>query len=171
MNSYFVQATVADIPHIWSILQGAIARRKADGSQQWQDGYPNPEVLQRDIKSGVGYILKIGDEIAGYTAILINDEPAYAGIEGAWLTNDDFVVFHRVAVAQEFLGQGIAKKLLTYIEAYARSKGIRSLKADTNFDNAAMLATFEKMGYQYCGEVWFRGNPRRAYEKVLATIP
>jgi hypothetical protein len=23
-----------------------IARRKADGSNQWQDGYPNPEVIQ-----------------------------------------------------------------------------------------------------------------------------
>jgi hypothetical protein len=27
------------------ILQQAIARRKADGSNQWQDGYPNPEVI------------------------------------------------------------------------------------------------------------------------------
>jgi hypothetical protein len=30
---------------IWIILQQAIARRKADGSNQWQDGYPNPEVI------------------------------------------------------------------------------------------------------------------------------
>ena len=163
----FRQATASDIPVIWSMLKAAIARRKADGSEQWQDGYPNPAVLQKDVDNGVGYVLTINDEIAGYTAILINDEPAYEGIEGAWLTNEDFVVFHRVVIAEKFLGQGLAKKLLVHIEDYAKNKGIRSLKADTNYDNAAMLGTFEKMGYQYCGQVWFRGKPRRAYEKVL----
>jgi hypothetical protein len=30
-------------------FQQAIARRKADGSNQWQDGYPNPEVILNDI--------------------------------------------------------------------------------------------------------------------------
>lgn len=163
----FRQAITSDIPVIWSMLEDAIARRKADGSEQWQDGYPNPAVLQKDIDNGVGYVLTINDEIAGYSAILINDEPAYEGIEGAWLTNEDFVVFHRVVIAEKFLGQGLAKKLLMHIEDYAKNKGIRSLKADTNYDNAAMLGTFEKMGYQYCGQVWFRGKPRRAYEKVL----
>jgi hypothetical protein len=33
----------------FDILQQAIARRKADGSNQWQDGYPNPEVILNDI--------------------------------------------------------------------------------------------------------------------------
>jgi hypothetical protein len=28
---------------IWIILQQAIARRKKDGSNQWQDVIPNPE--------------------------------------------------------------------------------------------------------------------------------
>ncbi len=31
---------------IWEILQDAILRRKKDGSNQWQDGYPNPESVQ-----------------------------------------------------------------------------------------------------------------------------
>jgi hypothetical protein len=38
---------------------------------------------------------------------------------------------------------------------------------DTNFDNLPMLNIFEKLGYTYCGEVYFRGSARRAYEKVL----
>ncbi len=39
---------------------------------------------------------------------------------------------------------------------------------DTNFDNTPMLRILEKLGYTYCGEVYFRGSARRAYEKVLA---
>jgi hypothetical protein len=43
MISYnFRKATPPEIPQIWDILQQAIIRRKNDGSNQWQDGYPNP---------------------------------------------------------------------------------------------------------------------------------
>ena len=52
-------------------------------------------------------------------------------------------------------------------EAVCRKQGILSIKADTNFDNAGMLRVFEKLGYTYCGEVYFRGAARRAYEKRL----
>lgn len=167
MGNQFRKATISDVSSIWEILQLAIARRKSDGSNQWQDGYPNPEVIADDIDRGVGYVLTRNDAIVGYTAILINDEPEYTNIEGKWLTNDDFVVFHRVAIAEKWLGQGLAKELLFHIENFAQNQGINSIKADTNFDNKPMLRLFENSGYVYCGEVYFRGSPRKAYEKRL----
>jgi GNAT superfamily N-acetyltransferase len=167
MNHILRKATTSEIPQIWVILQQAIARRKEDGSNQWQDGYPNPDVIENDIDQNAGFVLTEGDTIIGYTALLINDEPAYEKIEGKWLTNVDFVVFHRVAISENHLGKGLAKKLLGFIEEFAISNNIYSLKADTNFDNFAMMAVFEKLGYSYCGEVHLRASPRKAYEKVL----
>ena len=167
MENQFRKATSMDIPAIWEILEMAIARRKADGSNQWQDGYPNPQVIKDDINQGFGYVLVQNNEVVGYVAILINDEPEYAKIKGKWLTNEDFVVFHRVAISQKWLGQGLAKQLFIHIEDFARNQGIHSVKADTNFDNIAMLHLFETLGYTYCGEVYFRGSPRKAYEKIL----
>jgi len=167
MTYNFREASLADQSQIWDILQQAIARRKADGSNQWQDGYPNPEVVRNDIEKGVGFVLTEEDEVVGYTAVLINDEPEYANIEGEWLTNGDFVVFHRVAISDKHTGKGLAKKILGFIEEHARLNNIHSIKADTNFDNMAMMKTFENTGYVYCGEVYFRGSPRRAYEKVI----
>jgi GNAT superfamily N-acetyltransferase len=167
MTPIFRLATLTDLPAIWDILQQAIARRKADGSEQWQDGYPNLEVVQNDIEKEVGFVLTLENEIAGYFVVLINDEPEYAKIEGKWLTNDDFVVFHRIAISDVYLGKGLAKSIFQFIEDYARKNDIFSVKADTNFDNLAMLSLFDKTGYVYCGEVYFRGSARRAYEKVL----
>ncbi|MEZ7504512.1 N-acetyltransferase family protein [Flavobacterium sp. Arc2] len=167
MTHHFRKATTSEIPQIWGILQKAIARRKEDGSNQWQDGYPNPDVIENDIDKNAGYVLTEGDSILGYCALLINDEPEYQKIEGKWLTNDDFVVFHRVAISEKHLGKGLAKKLMNLIADFAISNNIYSLKADTNYDNFAMMAIFEKLGYSYCGEVYFRGSPRKAYEKVL----
>lgn len=167
MEYSFKEAKENEIPQIWEILQQAIMRRKEDGSNQWQDGYPNPEVIKNDIQKHAGYILALDGRIAGYCAILVNDEPAYASIKGEWLTNEDFIVFHRVAVSDQYVGKGMATLMLLYIEKLAVEKGIKSIKADTNHDNAAMLNIFNKTGYEYCGEVLLRGSSRMAFEKVL----
>ncbi len=167
MNYNFRKANTIDSAPIWEILKDAILRRKKDGSNQWQDGYPNPESVQNDIEKGVGFVLTENESIIGYSAILINDEPEYANIVGKWISNTDFVVFHRVAIAETHLGKGMAKLIFTFIEEFAKDNNILSVKADTNFDNGAMLSLFDKSGYVYCGEVHFRGSPRKAYEKVL----
>jgi len=167
MQTNFNIAKTENLPQIWEIIQKAILRRKADGSKQWQDGYPNQESLQKDIDQKEGFILTQGENIIGYTAVLINNEPAYADIEGKWLTDGDFVVYHRVAIAEEYLGKGFAKVMINKIHQYATEKGIYSVKADTNFDNNAMLKIFNDLGYSYCGEVYFRGSARKAFEKVL----
>jgi RimJ/RimL family protein N-acetyltransferase len=167
MNQHFRKATTTDAPQIWIILQNAILRRKADGSNQWQDGYPNPQIIQQDIEKGIGYVLTDGEIIVGYSALLINDEPEYDNLQGKWLTNNDFVVFHRVAIAQDYIGQNLSKKMIDFIAEFALKNNIHSLKADTNHDNFAMMKIFEKAGFVFCGIVHFRGSPRRAYEKVL----
>ena len=167
MNYNFKKADSTDIPEIWAILQHAIIRRKNDGSNQWQDGYPNPEVIKNDVEKGYGYVLTDDETIIGYCAILINDEPEYLKIEGNWLTNTDFVVFHRVAIAEKYLGRNLSKKIIDFIEDFARKNNIKSLKADTNHDNFAMMKIFEKSGFTFCGIVHFRGSPRRAYEKEV----
>lgn len=167
MKHQFRIATTQDVPVIWEILQGAIQRRKEDGSNQWQDGYPNPDVIQNDLDHDAGYVMCDGDEVVAYCALYINDEPEYDNIEGKWLSNGDFVVFHRVAIASSHLGQGLAKEMFLHIEEYTKSKGIESIKADTNHDNDPMLYLFDKMGYAYTGQVYFRGSPRKAYEKLV----
>ncbi len=167
MKYNFKQATESDAGEIWQILQQAIARRKADGSTQWQDGYPNPDVVKADIENLYGYVLTDGDNIAGYCAIMVNNEPAYEHINGAWLTDADFVVYHRVAVSEAYLGKGVAKEMLLYIEEFAKSKNINSVKVDTNFDNAGMLALLHNFGYVHCGEVVMRGGIRMGFEKIL----
>jgi len=167
MTYQFKKATPPDIPQIWNILQQAIRRRKEDGSDQWQNGYPNRDTIRNDIAKDVGYVLADGDIVVAYTAILINDEPAYLNIKGEWLTNGDFVVVHRVAVSDEYLGKGVAQKVFGEIENFALANNIFSIKVDTNFDNAAMLRILEKLGYVYCGEVYLSGGGRKAFEKVL----
>lgn len=162
------KATLSEVPEIWKILQQAIARRKQDGSQQWQDGYPNEQTIHNDLANGSAYVLEDNDRIIAYAAIIFDVEPAYTDIQGKWLTNDQYVVIHRVATSNEVLGKGIATQLFKLIEDLALDSKVYSIKVDTNFDNLAMLKILAKLDYVYCGEVFFRGSARKAFEKVLS---
>ena len=167
-NDYnFRLAEQADSDQIWELLKEAIQRRKDDGSNQWQDGYPNPDVIAKDIAQQHGFVLTDSEEVIGYCAILINDEPDYNHIEGEWLSENDFVVFHRMAVLKNRAGKGLGKRLMNHIENFAKFNRIYSVKADTNHDNEAMKHNFEKSGYTYCGQVYINGSPRKAFEKLL----
>jgi hypothetical protein len=56
------------------------------------------------------------------------------------------------------------------IEDLCVSRNVYSIKVDTNFDNIPMLRILEKLKYTYCGEVYFRGASRKAYEKELKRV-
>lgn len=166
-ETFFRKANEDELEVIWQIVQQSIERRRLDGSQQWQNGYPNRNSIKDDLSNGNGYVVLVEGEVAVYGALLVNNEPAYDDIEGKWLTTGDFVVVHRVAIAEKFAGQGLAKKTFDYIEDFTRSKHISSVKVDTNFDNTAMLHILRKKGFTYCGEVFVSGGKRKAFEKVL----
>ncbi|MBF8456318.1 GNAT family N-acetyltransferase [Kaistella sp. G5-32] len=167
-NFILRRAEISDQVKIWDILQQAVQRRKNDGSNQWQDGYPNSETAIIDIQNKVGFVFEKDNEIAGYAAIIFDVEPAYENIEGKWLSEGEYAVIHRVAVSERFLGQGIATELFLKIEDFVKSKQVVSIKVDTNFDNVQMLKILDRLKYSYCGEVHFRGSPRKAFEKILS---
>jgi len=160
-------ANYSDITPIWEILQQAIEQRRLDGSEQWQNGYPNEQTVQDDITSGYGYVVTDNNAIIAYAAVIFGVEPAYEEINGKWLTNGDYVAVHRVATSNSVKGKGVATKLFKLLEDLSLEHNVYSIKVDTNFDNIPMLRILEKLDYAYCGEIFFGGAPRKAFEKVL----
>lgn len=161
------KADLTALPIIWEIIQQAIEQRKQDGSEQWRQGYPNEQTIEEDIVNGWGYVLVENARVIAYAAIIIGDEPAYEEIQGQWLTDGDYVVIHRVATSNAVKGRGVATQLFRMIEELALAHHVFSIKVDTNFDNVPMLKILERLGYTYCGEVFFIGANRMAFEKVL----
>ncbi len=161
------QANIDDLPAIWQILQDAIAKRKAEGSSQWQNGYPNLKTIRQDIQLQYGFVLEDKNEICAYAAVIFNDEPTYETIQDKWLSEGEFAVIHRIATARDKRGKGYATKMLLLIEDYCTQKGIPSIKIDTNHDNEDMLHILEKLQYTYCGIIFTEeGEERKAFEKI-----
>lgn len=107
--------------------------------------------------------------VVAYGAVVFDGEPAYEAIEGAWLTDGDYVVLHRMAVANGEKGRGVATEFMRRVEAMACGRGTGSMRVDTNFDNRYMLRMLGRLGFVYCGKVRYRSGERLAFEKTLGT--
>lgn len=161
------RAAPSELQTIWEIIQYAIEQRRADGSDQWQNGYPNEQTIQEDLDAGYAYVLDEDGVVLVYAAIIFGKEEAYENIDGKWLTNDDYAVLHRVAASPKAKGKRAATMLFQLTETLCIENNIHSIKVDTNFDNAPMLKLLQNLNYTYCGEVFFQNAPRKAYEKVI----
>ncbi len=159
-----------DIKNIMDIIRPAQAYFKEEGIPQWQNGYPNEEVIAGDIAKNSFYVLEDNGKILGIMAGLVGEEPTYAEIfEGDWLRDtSNYMTLHRVAVDPREKGKGLGKKLFEAGEKIAREKGLDSLRIDTHRKNKSMVKLIEKYGFEYCGIVYMTdGGERLAYEKVL----
>lgn len=103
------------------ICEAAKAAMRNMGIDQWQDGYPNRACWEADVDDGFAYVAETDEgTIAGMFALVTNaeandPEPSYGEIDGAWLTPEaKYAAVHRVGVAPEAKGQGIAGTMLDF---------------------------------------------------------
>ena len=168
----FRQANISDLDQIVEIIELSKKYLKETKVDQWQDGYPAKEDLRRDIESGNSYVLTNKDEIVATTVISLDGESTYNSIfNGEWITNEEYIVMHRVAVHDKYKGKGIFKELIIDAESLALNKGISSIKIDTHRDNISMQRAVVKNDFQKCGIIYLEdGSERIAFEKVLKSF-
>lgn len=105
--------------------------------------------------------------VIAYGAAIFDGEPAYGAIEGRWLTDEPYLVVHRLAVADGEKRRGVAGRFLDECAALARLRGCRSFRIDTNFDNRYMLRLLARQGFVRCGVIRYEGGERIAFERAL----
>ena len=154
-------ATMEEVPAIWEIILQAKAQMYREGKHQWDENYPTVPILENDVRRGWGYVLVPDNcstqpepDIIAYGAVVFDGEPAYDGLrDGKWLSGQPYVVLHRLAVSDSWKRQGMAVRYMQAVCDLALSRGIRSFKVDTNYDNFYMQRVFSRLGFTYCGRI------------------
>ncbi len=162
----FRTATPDDVTCVLRIIAQAQAQMKALGSEQWQDGYPARGDIMVDVMSGVGCVAECEGRVVAYCAVVFDGEPAYEALCGEWLSQQDYVVVHRLAVADEVKRRGVATRVMRHVEEMARQRGLRSFKIDTMHDNRYMHTMLATLGFKACGTVRYASGERVAFEKT-----
>ena len=65
----FRKSTKSDVSKIMEIVKQAQEYFKSQGIDQWQNNYPNDEVINNDINNGESYVMLDGDDIVATTVI------------------------------------------------------------------------------------------------------
>lgn len=166
---HFRETSIEDINDVMKIISSSQKYFKEQGINQWQDGYPNAEVIQNDIDNNHSYVLLSNNKIVGTTALSFDGESTYDKVyEGEWLTTGDFAVVHRIAVDSSLKGLGLGSHIIAEVEKICINRNIKSIKIDTHEDNKSMQKLLEKCGFKYCGIIYLPDNAKRlAFEKKL----
>ena len=165
----FIKSKTTDIDEIMKIIEFAQLHFKNEGIDQWQDNYPNHNVIEQDIINGNSYVFKLEDKIYGTAAIIFDKDENYESIyNGSWLSDDKYAVIHRLAIDFKHRGTGLASMFLKTVEKLCRSKSFFNIKIDTHRDNIPMKNLLLKNGYSERGVIYLKDKSERiAFEKLL----
>ena len=153
-----------EVDAIMQVIEEAKKCLAEAGSTQWQNGYPNTDTIIEDIISGQAYVALEEGELLAYAAVTKSPEKAYEEIyDGSWEGREsEYLVFHRIAVASDVQGQGVAQ---TFLEGLIEGFDYLDFRSDTHAKNKAMQHIFEKLGFKQVGKVPVDGE-RLAYQKL-----
>ena len=153
-----------EVDTIMQVIEGAKKCLAEAGSTQWQNGYPDADTIIEDIISGQAHVALEEGELLAYAAVTKSPEKAYEAIyDGNWEGREsEYLVFHRIAVASDVQGQGVAQ---TFLEGLIEGFDYLDFRSDTHAKNKAMQHIFEKLGFKQVGKVPVDGE-RLAYQKI-----
>ncbi|UQZ33239.1 N-acetyltransferase [Paenibacillus sp. PK3_47] len=157
-----------EVGEIMELIAKCVQVMQAGGSDQWDDSYPNQEIISSDIENGTLYAYVDNGAIAGILVLDENQSEQYRDIK--WTQEQGpHLVMHRLAVHPEVQGKGIARKLIAFAEEHARLAGYTSIRMDTYARNTRALAIYPNLGYEKRGEIFFPGRTASfpVFEKVL----
>ena len=161
-----------DLIALMPIFDEARSTIAALGIDQWQNGYPNREVIISDIEKEQSYCVLSNGEIIGTFALIEDGEPTYDEIfDGEWLTGnckEHYFAIHRVAISVKSRGTGVSTAIIEYCADMARKADRASLRIDTHRGNVVMRRMLEKHSFTHCGTIYLEsGDERVAYEKII----
>ncbi|MBD5806151.1 GNAT family N-acetyltransferase [Limosilactobacillus walteri] len=171
---YLRRAQAPDLDAIMKIIKNAKSLLKENGSPQWQDGYPNRETFAQDIAMQTNWVLVDDHQVVATATLQLTPEPTYRIItNGQWSQpNDSYATIHRVAISNEYQGQGLSKILFSNLLTVGQMQGIKNFRLDTHRNNKAMQHIAENFNFRKRGiiEVNEKNDPERiAYELNLGT--
>jgi len=165
----FKKSVEADVDSIMKIIKQAQDYFKEKGINQWQNNYPNVEVISNDVAEKNSYVLLQNKEVVATAVVSFKGEKTYESIyEGEWISNKEYAVVHRIAVDNSHKGLGLSSQIIKNVEELCIEKGVSSIKVDTHEQNLSMQKLLRKNKFEYCGIIYLEDNsPRIAFEKIL----
>lgn len=161
------KGVLQDLNEIIKIIEAATIDMNSKEIYQWDEIYPNKEVLIQDIEEGNLYVSQTEYSYIQGIIVLNEDQgEEYYALNWKYKTETPLVI-HRLCIHPSYQGKGIAKILVKYGEEYGKEKGYDAIRLDAFIQNYSACNLYEGLGYRKVGIVTFRKGDFYCYEKLL----
>ena len=162
------KANKTDLENIMKMYKSCVTGMLENGIDQWDDTYPNTEIISEDLNVGTYYVAEIDGTIIGGVNIDKNQDNTYLTLD--WEDkSDSFLVVHRLGVKEEFWNKKIGKYLMLFTENLVIEKGLKSIRLDTYSGNLKAMEFYRRIGYSELGTIDLKPDKEKYYcfEKII----
>ncbi len=162
------KAEISDLENIMLMYKSCVAGMVENGIDQWDETYPNDEIISEDLNVGTYYIAEIDETIIGGINIDNNQDDTYLALD--WEDkSDSFLVVHRLGVKQELWNKKIGKYLMLFTEKLVLEKGLKSIRLDTYSGNPKAMEFYRRLGYTELGTIDLKPDKEKyhCFEKII----
>ena len=162
------KANKTDLGNIMKVYKSCVKGMLANGIDQWDDSYPNTEIISQDLEMMTYYIAMFNEKIIGGINIDQNQDKTYLEID--WEDeSDSFLVVHRLAVKEEYWNKKIGKNLMLFTERLVKEKELKSIRLDTYSGNPKAIDFYRRLGYSELGTIDLKPNKNKyhCFEKII----
>ena len=162
------KANKVDLENIMKMYKSCVKGMITNGIDQWDDTYPNTEIISQDLEVMTYYVAEIEGEIIGGINIDQNQDETYLAIDWKDKSNS-FLVVHRLGVKEENWGEEMGKRLMNFVEDLVVEKKLKSIRLDTYSGNPKAMEFYKRLGYTRLGHVYLKPNKNEYYcfEKII----
>lgn len=156
-------AVPGDLETVLGIVRAATRRMDSLGILQWDEVYPDREVLRDDIRGGCLRVVELDGRVAGLIAL--DDEQPSEYRRVPWRHGGRVRVVHRLTIHPDFQRRGLARRMMEYAERTAAELGYDVIRLDVFTRNPAATGLYDSLGYERAGTVRFRKGEFLCCEK------
>ena len=158
------RASVDDLDFIEGAYEHARVFMQANGNAtQWPEGYPGRIDAEEDIAHGHCFLVTDEAGLLAVFSFAAGPDETYAKIDGAWHSDADYHVIHRVAAVR---GRGVARAIFSFAAEHTDY-----LRCDTHEDNAPMRRALTSFGFRECGTITVaNGTQGVAYDWIKGPL-
>ena len=162
------KAEISDLENIMLMYKSCVAGMVENGIDQWDETYPNDEIISEDLNVGTYYVAEMNETIIGGINIDKNQDDTYLSLD--WIDkSDSFLVVHRLGVKEEFWNNKIGKDLMLFTEKLVIETGMKSIRLDTYSGNPKAMEFYRRLGYTELGTIDLKPDKDKYYcfEKII----
>ena len=166
------EGKLEDVEEIINLTKACGKHMRNNGIDQWDEQYPDRDVIIHDIMTKSLFMFRENNEIAGIVVLNENQDEEYEEINWSTSNKDKNIVVHRLAVHPKKQGQGIGKQLMDFAEQWAIDHSYDAIRLDTYSQNKRNQRFYTNRGYVDLGSVYLKykkNHPYFCYELLLGT--